>query len=88
MHPGTTIKDLADAFFLTRRTIWGLVGDLRRAGTLRVRKEGRRHHYTVNLEAPFIHPCLHGVTLREVLGRLAVPAMEADRPGRSPGSLS
>ena len=69
-QPGCTIKDIAEAMCLTRRTVWGVVGDLRRAGMLRVRKNGRRHHYSVNLDAPFRHPVIDGVTLRQVLGRL------------------
>ena len=55
---------------LTRRTVWGLIGDLRRASMLHIRKEGRRHHYTVNLDAPFKHPTLNGLSLRVVLGEV------------------
>jgi hypothetical protein len=65
-----TISDLSETLFLTRRTVWGIVGDLRRAGMLHIRKNGRRHHYSVNLDAPFRHPVLEGITLRQVLGEL------------------
>ena len=65
-----TIRDLSETLFLTRRTVWGIVGDLRRAGMLHIRKNGRRHHYSVNLDAPFRHPVLRGITLRQVLGKL------------------
>jgi DNA-binding transcriptional ArsR family regulator len=65
-----TIKEIAEAMSLTRRTVWGVIGDLRRAGMLHVRKEGRRHHYSVNLEAPFKHPTLNGFSLRTILGEL------------------
>ncbi|MFB3093174.1 MAG: hypothetical protein ACE1ZN_02050 [Dehalococcoidia bacterium] len=65
-----TISDLSESLFLTRRTVWGIVGDLRRADMLNVRKNGRRHHYSVNLDAPFRHPVLRGITLRHVLGDL------------------
>lgn len=65
-----TIKEIAEAMSLTRRTVWGVIGDLRRAEMLHVRKEGRRHHYTVNLDAPFKHPTLNGVSLRLILGEL------------------
>ena len=37
---------------------------------LHVRKEGRRHHYTVNLEGPFKHPVLNAFSLRSILGEL------------------
>jgi len=42
LHPDSTIRDIAEALFLTRRTIWGIIGDLRKAGMIHVRKEGRR----------------------------------------------
>jgi DNA-binding transcriptional ArsR family regulator len=69
-NPGCTINDVASAMSLTRRTVSSLIGDLRRAGMLHVRKEGRRHHYTVNLDAPFLHPTLSGYTLRPILGKV------------------
>ncbi len=68
--PDCTIKDIASAMFLTRRTVWGVIGDLRRAGMLHVRKNGRTHHYSVNLDAPFPHPVLDGITMGQVLGQL------------------
>ncbi len=68
LNPDCTIQKIADEMSLTQRTIWGLIGDLRRASMLQVRREGRRHHYTVNLDAPFKHPVCKGLTLRQVLG--------------------
>ncbi len=70
VNPGCTIKQIAEDMSLTQRTVWGLIGDLRRADMLRVHREGRRHHYTVNLDAPFRHPVLRGISLRTVLGGL------------------
>jgi len=71
VRPECTIKDIAEEFSLTRRTVWGVIGDLRRAGLLHVREEGRRHHYTVNLDGPFKHPTiLQGSTLKTFLGDL------------------
>jgi DNA-binding IclR family transcriptional regulator len=70
VNPECTIKEIAEAMSLTRRTVWGVIGDLRRAGMLNIRKEGRRHHYTVNLDAPFKHPVLNGFSLRLILGQL------------------
>ncbi len=77
-----TISDLSESLFLTRRTVWGIVGDLRRAGMLHIRKNGRRHHYSVNLDASFRHPVLRGITLRHVLGELV--KMGRRDPTRSP----
>lgn len=81
---GCTVNDLADRLFLTRRTVWGVIGDLRRAGMLEIRKNGRVHHYSVNLDAPFPHPTLEGYTLRPILTDLARSLREN---GRSPAPL-
>lgn len=69
-HPGCTASDIADSLALTARTVWGIVGDLRRAGMLNVTKSGRRHYYSVNLDARFRHPVLQGIPLRDVVGNL------------------
>ena len=73
-NPECTIAEIADAMVLTRRAVWGTIGDLRRAGMLHVRKVGRRHHYTVNLNAPFSHPTIQGLTLRHVVGEMVCQA--------------
>ncbi len=73
-YPGCTVTDLAESLCLTRRTIWGIVGDLRRAGMLGVRKNGRVHHYEVNLDAPLRLRIVKSRTLRDILGRLVEQA--------------
>jgi DNA-binding IclR family transcriptional regulator len=70
VHPDCTIREIADDMSLTQRTVWGLIGDLRRADMLNVRREGRRHHYTVNLDATFKHPTLNGLSLKTIMGEL------------------
>lgn len=70
VNPDCTIREIADDMSLTQRTVWGLIGDLRRADMLTVRREGRRHHYTVNLDAIFKHPTLKGFSLRTIMGEL------------------
>ncbi len=75
-NPDSAIADIALGLSLTRRAVWGNIGDLRGAGMLIVRKEGRRHHYTVNLDGPFLDPSLHGYTLRPILGEIAEQAGE------------
>lgn len=69
-HPECTIRQISGEMALTQRTVWGLIGDLRRADMLNVRRDGRRHHYTVNLDAPFRHPILTDLTLKTILGGL------------------
>ncbi len=76
--PDCTTKEIAEALCLTRRTVWGIIGDLRRAGMLRVRKEGRRHHYTVNPNAPLRHPALKRFTLGAILGGITAQAAQRD----------
>ncbi len=76
--PDCTTKAIAEALCVTTRTVWGIIGDLRRAGMLHVRKEGRRHHYTVNPNAPLRHPTLKRFTLRAVLGDIAAQAAQRD----------
>lgn len=77
--PGSTIQDIADGLSLTTRTIWGIVGDLRRAGMLNVEKDGRRHRYRVNLDAPFRHPTIRDVSLRTLLAELPAEAKRRQR---------
>ena len=79
INPGCTVNDIAETLCLTRRTVWGLVGDLRRAGMVHIRRDGRRHHYTANLDAKFLHPTLSGYTLRPILGGLVEHARRRNR---------
>jgi hypothetical protein len=70
-NPHTTIKEIADALCITKRAVWGTVGDLRRGGQIRVVRIGRSHHYYVNMEAPFLHPTISGVKIGNLLKGLA-----------------
>ena len=77
VNPDCTIQEIADAMSLTRRTIWGLIAALRRARMVHLRQQGRRHHYTINLDAPFLHPTLKGYTLRPILGEMVEQSRRA-----------
>jgi DNA-binding transcriptional ArsR family regulator len=71
LNPGCTTRQISEAMFLTRRTVWGLLGDLRRAGMLCVERQGRRHYYSVDLDGPLlVYPSLKGCRLRSILGKL------------------
>lgn len=70
LNPDCTIQQIADEMTLTSRTVWGIVKVLRRAGMVHLRRQRSRHHYTVNLDAPFLHPTLNGYTLRPILGEI------------------
>ncbi|HUF53917.1 MAG TPA: winged helix-turn-helix transcriptional regulator [Dehalococcoidia bacterium] len=82
-NSGSTIQEIADGLSLTTRTIWGIVGDLRRAGMLVIEKEGRRHRYRVNLDAPFRHPTIRDVSLRTLLSELPATAHRRERAAAS-----
>ena len=69
-NPACGIDDIAEGLAVTSRTAWSLVGDLRRAGMLRVDKCGRRNCYSINPEAPFLHPTIGGLSLRMILAGL------------------
>ena len=74
LSPDSTVKDIATSMGLTQRSVWDHIGDLRRAGMIETRKDGRRNRYRVNLDGPFKHPTISGVTLRAVLGNLSLAA--------------
>ena len=88
INPDCTVNDIAETLCLTRRTVWGLVGNLRQADMVHVRREGRRHHYTVNLDAKFLHPALSGYTLRPILGGLVEHARRRVRAAWTTGCAS
>ncbi len=46
-HPGCTIRQISSGMFLTDRTVHSLVGSLREAEALTVRKRGRINYYRV-----------------------------------------
>lgn len=72
--PGSTMKDIARAVGRTERQIWSIIQNLKQQGILHLRKEGRRHHCTIDLEAPLLHPTIAGLTLRPVVEQLVEQA--------------
>ena len=71
LHPGCTSRDLTDAFVVTKRTIWGLIGGLKDASLINIRKKGRVNHYTIKEDAPFPDPVLSHTTLGHVFRMLS-----------------
>jgi hypothetical protein len=70
-HPDCTVRDLVDALVVTRRTVWGLISDLKRGNLLNVRKQGRVHHYSVKEDARFPDPLLSHLTVGRLFRALA-----------------
>ena len=67
---------------MTTRTVWARVGELSRAGMVRHSRQGRRFTYTVELDAPFLHPSIKGLTLRMILSGIVADQgdISGDRP--------
>lgn len=55
-NPLTRIRDLASQINITERAVQQIIQDLEKDGYLRHVKEGRRNHYTVQMEKPLRHP--------------------------------
>jgi len=58
------------ALGLTERSVWSIIRSLRATDMVRYKRVGRRHRYSINLDAPLLAPALEGITLRSVLGDL------------------
>ncbi len=72
LHPGCTVTEISDRLSLTRRSVWGTLGDLRRAGMIDARRVGHHHTYTVNYGARVgVSMMSGGVELRQMLRFLA-----------------
>lgn len=69
--PCCSVQEIAVALGLTERAVWGIIRLLRDSEMLCLEKDGRRHRYRVNLDAPLLHPTIQGLTLRPVLGEVA-----------------
>ena len=65
--PDSSMKDIARAVGRTERQTWSIIRSLRRGGMLRLRRKGRRHHYTINFDAPFLHPTIADLSLRSIM---------------------
>jgi hypothetical protein len=65
--PGSTIPEVARAVGRTERSVWGTMRSLQASGMVHLRKKMRRNYYTINLDAPLLHPTISGLTLRPVM---------------------
>ena len=74
--PGSTVEAIAHAAGQSQRSVWSIIRSLRREGMLRLRKNGRRHHYVIDLDAPLLHPTIQGLTMRPVMAGVIKEARE------------
>jgi len=65
--PDSTTKDIARAIGHTERQIWNIIQNLKRGGMLHLRRNGRRHQYSINFSAPLLHPTIEGLSLRSLM---------------------
>jgi hypothetical protein len=65
--PGSTTKDIARSLGRTERQIWSNIHSLKEGGMLNVRRNGRRHHFTINFDAPLLHPTIEDLSLRALM---------------------
>jgi len=54
--PSARLRDVAERVGITERAAQRIVGQLEGAGVLRKEREGRRNHYSIDMECPLRHP--------------------------------
>jgi predicted transcriptional regulator len=71
--PTMRMRDLAAEVAITERAVQRIVADLRDAGYLTLKRQGRRNHYLVHADMPMRHPveshCLVSELLEVFLNR-------------------
>ncbi len=77
MKPESTLREMSEQLGLTERTLYSVIKDLSEAQMVRTAKVGRRHCYTVNPEAKFVHPLFAHLRLASFLGIFTKPAHDA-----------
>ena len=65
--PYSRIRDLSDQVGITQRAVQRILAELVDDQVLKVRKEGRRNHYTINRRKRLRHPLENKHTIGELL---------------------
>jgi len=68
--PTARLRDIADRVGITERAVHKIVSDLHDAGILTKTRDGRRNHYSLNLDQPLRHPIEAHRTVRSLLNML------------------
>jgi DNA-binding IscR family transcriptional regulator len=66
-YPDTTMREMAQEFSLSERRIARILSELREAGLIQIRKNGKRNLYDLNKNAGLMHPTLTGLRLGDLL---------------------
>jgi len=61
------MKNIARAIGHTERQIWSIIQNLKEGGMLHLRKNGRSHQFTINFDAPLLHPTIEDLSLRSLM---------------------
>lgn len=71
--PDQVLREVAQQVGITERAVQRIVAELEAGGVVRRRREGRRNHYELNLDAPLRHPLERHCTVGELLRSVAPP---------------
>ncbi len=78
LRPGITVRELAELLRITERSTTRILADLRAAGYVSARREGRRNRYSVNLDAPLRHPVGDAYCVRDLFGGMLANVDRSD----------
>jgi DNA-binding MarR family transcriptional regulator len=70
-EPYSRIRDLSDQVGITQRAVQRILAELVEDKVLKVRKEGRRNHYTINRKKRLRHPLEHQHSIGDLLDILS-----------------
>lgn len=68
--PDMTLREIAELVGVTERAVHRIVGELTEGGVITKEREGRRNHYSINLDQPMRHPLEEGKTVGDLLSAL------------------
>ncbi|MEZ4426900.1 MAG: winged helix-turn-helix domain-containing protein [Nannocystaceae bacterium] len=68
--PDATQREIAERVGVTERAIARIISELEAVGVISHRREGRRNHYEIDLEAPLRHPLEAERTVGDLLSAL------------------
>ena len=69
-QPDMRIRDMADEVGITQRAVQRILAELTESQILKVSKDGRRNHYTINRRTQLRHPLESRHTIGELLDLL------------------
>ena len=72
-NPDIRSRQVADLVAITERQVFKIISDLEESGVILRNKEGRRNHYTLNLQLQLRHPLEENKTVGDLLKGLLSP---------------